>query len=60
MVVEECSLLDLYTGIQSKQSGPIQACNLSATLGKVAAFGTCIRFVVEQPETEGYLLLMKA
>ena len=32
-------------------SGPFQACNLSARQGEVAAFGTCIRFVAEQPET---------
>ena len=50
MVVEECSLQDLrtyaYTGIQSK--------HLSARLGEVAAFSTCIRFVAEQPETVGW------
>ena len=32
--------------IGSKQCGPFQACNLSAKLGEVAAFGTYIKFVV--------------
>ena len=36
--------------VGSKQCGPFQACNLSAKLGEVAAFGTYIKFVVEQPE----------
>ena len=43
----------IYSGFQSKQSGPFQACNLSVKLGEVAVFGTCtcIQFVAERPET---------
>ena len=35
--------------VGSKQSGPFQPCNLAARLGEVAAFGTYLKYVVEQP-----------
>ena len=35
--------------VGSKESGPFQPCNLAARLGEVAAFGTYLKYVVEQP-----------
>ena len=35
--------------VGSKQSGPFQPCNLASRLGEVAAFGTYLKYVVEQP-----------
>ena len=38
----------LYTGVGSKQSGPFNSCSLLAKLGEIAAFGTYIKFSLEQ------------
>ena len=35
--------------VGSKHCGPFHACSVSATLGEVAPFGTCIKYAVEQP-----------
>ena len=35
--------------VWSKQSGCFQPCNLSARLGEVTAFGSYLKYVVEQP-----------
>ena len=38
----------LYAGVGSKQSGPFNSCSLLARLGEIAAFGTYIKFSLEQ------------
>ena len=35
--------------VGSKLSGPFQPCNIAARLGEVAAFGTYLKYVVQQP-----------
>ena len=45
---EELKEQPLYAGVGSKQSGPFNSCSLSAKLGEIAAFGTYIKFSLEQ------------
>ena len=38
-----------YVLVGSKPSGPFQPCNITARLGEVAAFGTYLKYAVQQP-----------